>query len=143
DEMQLTQKRGVKRLQRDLSKLVLVNSHISIEECCDRHHLLSQSSTALLTTIARRQSYHSPPESCAVTAESMILSPLLSSCCSVVCQEEGGCPKRCDLSLLFTTNNRSSQTCHQPHTLSDGATIINREPCREVKCPLSSYLCCK
>ncbi|KAG5389258.1 hypothetical protein IGI04_030799 [Brassica rapa subsp. trilocularis] len=29
------------------------------------------------------------------------------------------------------------------HTLSDGATIINREPCREVKCPLSGYLCCK
>ncbi|WZY72952.1 hypothetical protein YC2023_005192 [Brassica napus] len=29
------------------------------------------------------------------------------------------------------------------HNLSDGATIINREPCREVKCSLSSYLCCK
>ena len=29
------------------------------------------------------------------------------------------------------------------HTLSDGATIINREPCREVKCSLSDYLCCK
>ncbi|KAF2534824.1 hypothetical protein F2Q70_00033511 [Brassica cretica] len=29
------------------------------------------------------------------------------------------------------------------HTLSDGATIINREPCREVKCSLSGYLCCK
>ena len=43
----------------------------------------------------------------------------------------------------WVKNNRSSQTCHQPHTLSDGATIINREPCREVKCPLSSYLCCK
>ncbi|KAH0923090.1 LOW QUALITY PROTEIN: hypothetical protein HID58_023108, partial [Brassica napus] len=54
------------------------------------------------------------------------------------------CPKRCDLSFLFTTLSTTEAHSHViSHPLSDRTTIINREPCREVKCSLSSYLCCK
>ncbi|KAG5394096.1 hypothetical protein IGI04_024059 [Brassica rapa subsp. trilocularis] len=88
----------------------------------------------LLTTIARRRSYHSPPESCDVTAESMFYR---HSCRCVV----QSCAKRKVLSKEMMSLLGYDGAIS--HTLSDRTTIINREPCCEVKCSLSSYLCCK
>ena len=106
---------------------------------------LSQSSTALLTTIARLGviTVHRK-------AELSLQSPWLYrySCRRVV--------RSCDKRKVLSKEMRSVIALHHcelstteahshviSHNLSDGATIINREPCREVKCSLSSYLCCK
>ena len=99
----------------------------------------------LLTTIAWRRSYHSPPESCDVTAESMFYR---HSCLCVV----QSCAKRKMLSKemwsVISLHHRELSTTEAhshviSHTLSHRTTIINRELRREVKCSLSSYLCCK